>query len=229
MKKRWLVSMLLSLLLVFAVSFTVGASEPVEGRVGRAEVRFMQGMADHHTMALMMAYHCLDHATTESMQTLCQNIIDKQTAEIAQLQGWLRDWYGNDYMAMMDFTTMNMEDMRSMMMGMMESMMQGSMMGDMGGMHGMHGNSGDMRNNPPMMMGMMAGLDSLEGVDYEIAFLESMIDHHDDAIHMSERLLERSPEGEGHTELHAMAQQIIADQTAEIATMEQMLTELSAQ
>ena len=229
MKKRWFLSVLLSLLSIFLVVSASSASGPIEGRVGRAEVRFMQGMADHHMMALMMAYHCLDRATTESIQTLCQDIIDKQTAEIAQLQGWLREWYANDYMAMMDFSSINMEDMGSMMQGMMENMMQGGMMQMGDNMGGMHDMGGDMRNNPPMMMGMMAGLDQLEGVDYEIAFLESMIDHHDDAIHMSERLLERAPEGEGHTELREIAQQIIQDQTGEIATMEQMITELSAQ
>ena len=84
-----------------------------------------------------------------------------------------------------------------------------------------------MMSDPPMM-GMMAGLNQLEGVEYDIAWAESMIDHHDDAIHMSERLLERVPEGEGHAELRALAQQIIEDQSTEIDTLENLITELSA-
>jgi uncharacterized protein (DUF305 family) len=72
-------------------------------------------------------------------------------------------------------------------------------------------------------MGMMAGLDRLEGVEYEIAWLESMIDHHDDALHMSERILQR----EVHPETAELAQAIFDAQTAEIAQMEIMIEELT--
>lgn len=53
-----------------------------------------------------------------------------------------------------------------------------------------------------------------------------MIDHHDDAIHMSERLLSRAGE-EGHTELRDLAKKIITDQSAEIEQMETMITSLA--
>jgi len=46
-----------------------------------------------------------------------------------------------------------------------------------------------MRFDMPMM-GMMAGLHLLTGLDYEAAWLEAMIEHHDDAIHMSQRILD---------------------------------------
>ncbi len=78
-------------------------------------------------------------------------------------------------------------------------------------------------SDPVGMMGMMAGFDRLEGPEYELAFLESMIDHHDDAVHMSQRLLKTAE----HKELWAFAQKIIDDQTAEIAKMESMITELN--
>jgi uncharacterized protein (DUF305 family) len=45
---------------------------------------------------------------------------------------------------------------------------------------------------------------------------------------MSERILERAPEGESHPELRELAQQIIDDQTAEIEAMETQLTELGS-
>jgi len=51
-----------------------------------------------------------------------------------------------------------------------------------------------------------------------------MIDHHDDAIHMSERLLERDADSAGHAELRDMAQAIINAQTEEIARYEDLLT-----
>ncbi len=133
-----------------------------------------------------------DVAVKGKKRAMCQNIIDAQSAEIAQMQDWLMNWYGIQYAPM-------------------------PMMGDMG-----------MMSDPPMMMGMMAGLNRLEGVEYDIAWAESMIDHHDDAIHMSERLLERIPESEGHAGLRALAQQIIQDQSAEIETLEILITELNA-
>jgi uncharacterized protein (DUF305 family) len=207
MKKHWLLAALLSVLPVFVSVFVVTAGGPIEGRAGRAEVRFLEGMMDHHQMAVDMANDCLSKATTEAVVTLCQNIIDAQTAEITTMHDWLLAWYNVDY------TPMPMNEMMDMM-------------GD--GMSGMN-HEGMPATDPMMMMGMMAGLNRFEGVEYEVAWLEAMVDHHDDALHMSERLLERVPEGEGHTELHEMAQQIIQDQTAEIETIEQMLTELSAQ
>jgi len=340
MKKFWMVLGLLSLMLTVIAVPAAMADAPIEGRSGRAEVRFLEGMIDHHQMAIDMALDCLPKASTETVTTVCQNIIDAQTAEIATMQGWLLNWYNveyspmsmNDMMGMMgmsgdmhahmeqmsgmmetmmgmemsDEMRAHMEEMSGMMdmmsgtgmsgdmqthmeqmSGTMETMMGMEMsdemrahMEEMSGMMDMMsgtGMSGDMHahmeqmsgtmetmmgmemsdemrahmeemsgmmdmmsgmggmnmegrpaSDPAMMMGMMAGLNRLEGVEYEIAFLESMIDHHDDAIYMSERILERAPEGTGHPELRDMAQQIIDDQTAEIATMETLLTELNS-
>lgn len=215
MKKQGFIAALLVLILaVFALPM-ISADSPVDGREGRAEMRFMQGMIDHHQMALDMAADCLERAETESVVTLCQNIIDAQSAEIEMMQGWLLDWYNIQY------TPMSMMEMMGM-----------DMMGGMGDTHGGHGGHGNMGMqgpfvDPPMMMGMFAGFNQVEGIDYEIAWLESMIDHHDDALHMAQRLLMRVPEGAGHPELFALAQQIIADQTAEIELMEQLILELA--
>lgn len=52
-------------LVVSLVASSVYADGPVTGRAGRAEVRFMEGMADHHQMALDMAGDCLMKATTD--------------------------------------------------------------------------------------------------------------------------------------------------------------------
>ncbi len=240
-------SILFGLVMIVVTAFplsSVLADGPIEGRAGRAEVRYLEGMIDHHQMALDMAQDCLNKATTESVRTLCQNILDAQSTEIETMQGWLQDWYGIDYtpmsmadhmsmMSMMEMMQgMSMEDMMGMMEGMdmsgnmMEMMMQmmGMMGGDMPGMEGMGGMNGmGQMGDMPMMMGMMAGLNQLEGVEYEIAWLEAMIDHHDDAVHMSERILEIAE----HEELRTLAQSIIDAQTSEIETMEGLITELS--
>lgn len=198
---------LLVMMMLAALSLTVQrthADGPVTGRAGRAEVRFMEGMIDHHQMALDMAQDCLNKATTQAVRTLCQNVIDAQTPEIELLRGWLASWYGVEYAPVP-------------MLQLME--MMGTGMSGMG--------HGDHTTNPatdmPLMMGMMAGFDRLEGLDYEIAWLEAMIDHHDDAVHMSQRILRYAE----HEELRALALQIIGDQTAEIKLMEAMLADLS--
>lgn len=205
MSKR--VSLLLGLvgaILLLAVQ-SASADAPVSGRAGRAEVRFMEGMMDHHQMAVDMAEHCLPKAATGAVRTLCQKVIDAQTPEIELMRGWLSAWYGVDYAPV---------PMATVMEWMGSGMSSGMAMG------------GDHTTNPatdmPLMMGMMAGLDRVEGPDYDIAWLEAMIDHHDDALHMAERVLNYA----GHEDLRALAQQIIDDQTAEIATMEALLAEL---
>ncbi len=225
MKKRWFVFGMLALALVLATAApSVFAGGPVTGRAARAEVRYLEGMIDHHQMALDMANDCLAKAEAESIRTLCQNIIDAQSAEIDAMRGWLQDWYAIDYTPMPMMRLMEMMQSTGMMMGgtMMGQGGQGSGMGQ-GGM-GQGGMMGNAPFDPPLMMGMMSGLSSLSGRDYEIGWLEAMIDHHDDAINMSQRVLQYAE----HEELRVLAQQIIDDQTAEIESMEGLITELSA-
>ena len=182
----------------------------------RAEIRFLQGMVDHHQMALDMAVDCLEKASTPSVVTVCENVIAAQSAEIELMQGWLLDWYNIAYEPMSMLEMLDMMDM-DMMMGGMSS----------GGGHGGHGGHGaattdEPYTDPPMMMGMFAGFNRLDGTAYEIAWLESMIDHHDDALHMAQRMLARVV----NAELGELAEQIVADQTAEIELMEALIAEL---
>lgn len=198
MKRVWLG--LAALLL--AAGGAAQADAPVDGRAGRAELRFLEGMIDHHQMALDMANDCLAHATTDSVLAICRNVISAQTPEIEQMQGWLLAWYQIQYAPV--------------------AMVEPDAMAGMAGMdHSMH-SSGPF-TDPPMMMGMMAGLNRLQGVDYDIAWLEAMIDHHDDALHMAGRILARAQ----HDALIALAEAIVRDQSAEIAQMEMLLTGLA--
>jgi len=191
-------------LVMLLLLFSVAAAEELS-RNERAEMRFLQGMIDHHQMALDMAADCLEKASTPSVVTVCENVIAAQSAEIELMQDWLLDWYNIAYepMSMMEMLDM-MDD-------------------DTDGMHGGHGSMADTPfTDPPMMMGMFAGFNRLEGVAYETAWLESMIDHHDDALHMSMRILNRVV----HAELGELAEQIVADQMAEIELMESLILEL---
>lgn len=299
MKKGFWLLVVLALTLV---ALPAAAHEPSEGRVGRAEVRFLQGMIDHHQMALDMANDCLGKASTDEVRAICEAVIAAQTPEIEQMVAWLADWYNIAYTPMsmlgqhdagsagdhsehegaaagstgesggmmggmgmmgdMDMMGM-MGDMRAMMAemrdmmgemhGMMGMMMQPGMgegqqsgMGMMGGMgnmaqatpapgghdqhsggtdHSQHDGDGHegMFTDPAMTMGMMAGFNRLTGLDYDIAWLESMIDHHDDAIHMTTRILQQAE----HDELIALAENIVSAQTAENEQMEVLIATLS--
>lgn len=208
MKRLWVV-MVLWVMALNAWPLLSSAEGPTGGRAGRAELRFLQGMIDHHQMALDMANDCLANASTPAVLTLCESIITAQTAEIEQMQAWLLAWYNVAYEPMSMLPAPAAPDPHAGHAG-----------------HAGHGASSGPFTDPAMTMGMFAGLSRLEGVAYEVAWLEAMIDHHDDALHMSERLLRRVPAAEGHAELLALAAQIIADQSAEIALMEAMIVEL---
>ena len=152
-QRRWLILGVLAALVSLGVSSAAQANGPTTGRAGRSEVRFLEGMMDHHQMALDMSNDCLAKAKTDTVRTLCQNIITAQTAEIKTMQGWLAAWYKIDYK----------------LVPMMNSM-SGGMLG-MGGMATAQPTAAatpGMATDPAQMMGMMAGLDRLQGRDYEI-------------------------------------------------------------
>jgi uncharacterized protein (DUF305 family) len=70
--------------------------------------------------------------------------------------------------------------------------------------------------------GMMSSEDMATGEDAGAIFLEQMVVHHEGAVDMAEIALQdaKSPE------VQALAQQVIDDQTAEIAVMEELLAQL---
>lgn len=143
-------------------------------RAERAEIRFLEGMIDHHQMALDMAADCLVKAETEAVRTLCQNVMTAQSAEILTMRGWLLAWYHIEYqpmsmtqmqggkpemgMGMMDGDMM--AQMMEMMMGMMENGM--GMMGNMGG--GQNGQGPSDMSNDMQMMDMMQIMHTLHRV-----------------------------------------------------------------
>ena len=77
-------------------------------------------------------------------------------------------------------------------------------------------------HEPQMTTGQMrsmAHLDRLEGEDYEIAFMRSMIRHHWSAIREAERCLANAE----HPQLLSLCESIEATQLEEIATMQDWL------
>jgi uncharacterized protein (DUF305 family) len=77
---------------------------------------------------------------------------------------------------------------------------------------------------PQMTQGMerqVEKLAALEGAEFEIAFMEMMIKHHEGAVKEGERCVERAY----HPEVIELCHDIIEAQTAEIETMQTWLSE----
>jgi uncharacterized protein (DUF305 family) len=167
-------SLYLSFLVAAAIPSVAHADQPApEPAAARFEVRFLDGMIDHHAMAVMMGEMCLEKAVHEELREMCANIVATQSQEIELMQGWLADWYGVAYEP-------EMKD------------------------------SGQMRK-----------LAELDGAEFEIAFMEMMIRHHEGAIREASRCVARAY----HQELVDLCEQIIAVQSAEIEQMEIWLCE----
>jgi uncharacterized protein (DUF305 family) len=88
---------------------------------------------------------------------------------------------------------------------------------DMGDMPGMdHGDDGMMSDDD------MAALEAASGEEASALFLEQMVEHHEGAIEMSQQELDNGM----NADALELARQIIDAQTAEIAEMEGLLSEL---
>jgi uncharacterized protein (DUF305 family) len=58
-----------------------------------ADRMFLRMMIPHHQLAIDMAEDALINAEHEELKTLAQEIIDGQSAEITEMEGYLRAWY----------------------------------------------------------------------------------------------------------------------------------------
>ncbi len=58
-----------------------------------SELEYIAGMIPHHQEAVDSAQFILVNSQRPEMRTFAETIIEVQTAEIEELQGWLRQWY----------------------------------------------------------------------------------------------------------------------------------------
>lgn len=58
------------------------------------EIAFMEMMIKHHEKAIKEARRCLAKAAHPELREMCEDIIATQSAEIAQMEAWLCQWYG---------------------------------------------------------------------------------------------------------------------------------------
>lgn len=163
-----------------------------------ADVHFMSGMISHHAQAVIMAGWAPSHGASPALQRLCARIVNAQTDEIAIMQGWLKD-HGKPVPSATD-TKMHMD-----MGGMTHDMLMPGMMSDE----------------------EMAALDKARGVEFDRQFLVGMIKHHEGALTMVKEVLASNGAVQDDV-VFKFTNDIYADQTTEIAVMQQMLAALPA-
>lgn len=154
---------------------------------------FIEQMIPHHEDAIAMAKIALEKGTHPEIKTLAQNIITSQTSENEKMTTWYKQWFG-----------------RELPVG--EEVMN---------IHGMMSRSGGMHMG---MMGDEADLEALENaLDFDKAFIEEMIPHHQMAVMMASML----KNGTNRPEMKQLANDIITAQTKEIDQMRQWYKEWS--
>ncbi len=70
-------------------------SAGLQGKAGDAfDQEFLTEMIEHHQGAVAMAQMALQSAKHQEIKDLATNIITAQDKEIAEMQQWLKTWYG---------------------------------------------------------------------------------------------------------------------------------------
>lgn len=196
--------------LVVAVALT-GASRPLGAQSGaaaaiqqartdsirrpytRADIEFMSGMISHHAQAVEMARWAPSHGASKSVQVYCGRVAMAQTAEIGLMQNWLRD--RNQPVPEADPRGMKM-----VMNGTEQVMMMPGMLTEE----------------------QMKLLDAARGAEWDRLFLTFMIQHHQGAISMVQKLFDTN--GAAQDEIvFKFANDVQADQSTEIDRMKLML------
>jgi len=167
-------------------------------RASPADVDFMSGMIHHHGQAIVMARMAPSHGASESLRILCERIIVSQTDEIRMMQMWLRE-HGEEAP---------------------EPSPTGQRM-KMGGME--H----DMLMPGMLTPDQMKQLDEARNSEWDRLFLTFMIQHHEGALTMVEKLF--ATYGGGVDDLiYKFASDTFADQGSEIGRMQRMLDAMGA-
>ena len=86
----------------YGITYQPQMTQGDENKVGKLnslsgvqfEISFMQGMIKHHARAVREGQQCEQRAYHSELQSLCQNIVSSQSAQIQQMQTWLCQWYG---------------------------------------------------------------------------------------------------------------------------------------
>ncbi len=182
-----------------AVALGIGRDDDVPAG-DSVDAGFARDMSRHHQQGVEMANLALERSEDPAVRSLAFDISSIQTNQAGRMEGWLSLWglrpSGGEVMAWM---------------------------ADDGGHagHSMPG-TGDGAAMPGMATEEeLAGLRELSGTAFDVEFLRLMIRHHQGGLGMAEYAAE-------HADVQAvrrLAATIAATQTAETATMTDLLTE----
>ncbi|MGH7555131.1 MAG: DUF305 domain-containing protein, partial [Longimicrobiales bacterium] len=150
----------------------------------------------HHAQAVLIAGWAPTHGASQDVRILCERIVVGQRDEIALMQSWLRDRGETVPPA-------NATHLRMTMDGMEHDMLMPGML-----------NEEELKQ-----------LDAARGTGFDRLFLTFMIRHHEGAITMVDQLLDSSGAAQDEV-VFRLSADVFADQTTEIARMEQMLEAL---
>ena len=169
--------------------------------MGYADRQFIVMMIPHHEGAIAMADLALSRARRPEIKALAQNIKASQTSENLQMRSWYRQWYGQEVPSWAPGSSWGWQNGR----GMGGPLGMGAGMG-MGGM-GMQG----------MGMGGTNLAALRQAPDFDRAFIEQMIPHHQMGVMMASMAQTNSQ----HPQLRAMQQAMVKAQSREIEQMSQ--------
>lgn len=203
MKDTWkygIAGFIIGALLTWFIAPTVQGTQPM-GMMGRnastqssdmLDAGFIEQMIPHHEDAITMAKLAETKAQTEEVKKLSKDIIASQGKEIDQMKAWYKEWFGKE----VPRGTQVMQH------------------------HGM----GSVNQNS-MHMGMMGDENDIKVLEnaenFDVAFVEHMIPHHQMAVMMANML----KDGTDRPEMKKLADDIIAAQTKEIEEMRSWLNE----
>jgi uncharacterized protein (DUF305 family) len=164
-----------------------------------ADVEFMQGMIAHHGQAVVMAAMAPTHGASARIALFCRKILRSQSDEIELMQSWLRE--------------------------------RGERVPDPNDPHAGMDMSMGHEDHAMLMPGMLtaeqlAQLERARDTTFDRLFLTFMIQHHEGALTMVARLFD-SPGSGQEPEIFGYATGVDADQRAEIARMQGMLTTIT--
>lgn len=189
-----------------------GAAAPVAQRdrdlvrYTAADVAFMRGMIAHHAQAVLMAVWAPTHGAGPAVRELCARIAVSQRDEIAAMERWLRE--RREAVPDMDTATGRMGP------------------GTGGGMAGMSGMAPDTLMPGMLTAAQLGRLDGATGRDFDRLFMRFMIQHHEGALAMVQRLVD-TPGTAQDGFVFQFASDVNADQSAEIDRMRRMLAVLT--
>lgn len=189
------------------------ASEGSASEHVQADVDFMQGMIHHHAQAIVMGRMAPTHDAGPAVSRLAARILNSQKTEISLMADWLRDRGESvpEYAALAEeapeVAGTDGDDQDRADPGPIEGWDEG-----------------------PQMPGVlsdqqMARLHEAHGEEFDRLFLTYMIDHHQGAVVMVDRLVAQ-PNAARAESVFRLASGIRSDQEMEIDRMRQMLREL---